>query len=87
MPITHKARTAAKVLAPLAVLLALGACKAKEENYVPDVKDESGGQLIATDQQPDAVPVDVPTTEMTPVPPATASATPPADTASDAAAK
>lgn len=38
------------------------------EVYKTDTRDVSGGKLIVTDQTP-AVPVDVPTTKMTNVPP------------------
>jgi hypothetical protein len=51
------------------------------EVYKTDTKDLSGGKLIVTDQTP-AVPVDVPTTRMTNVPPGQAA---PSATASPSA--
>lgn len=49
--------------------LALAACSQSEDKaYEADVVDESGGELIVTQPDPDAVPVDLPETEMTNVP-------------------
>jgi len=69
-----------------ALILSLAACEQKpqETTYETDVEDVSGGELIVTEETP-AVPVDLPTTEMTPVPPETPGsppteeATPPAE--------
>jgi len=61
---------AVKALLPLpaALLFALAACgEAEEPTYETDVVDESGGELIVNEPDPDAVPVDLPETEMTPV--------------------
>ncbi len=41
----------------------------KEVIYVPSAKDISGGELIVTEPDPLAVPVELPKTPMTPVPP------------------
>lgn len=50
--------------------LAVAACNQADEDktYEADVVDESGGELIITQPAPDAVPVDLPETEMTNVP-------------------
>lgn len=60
----------------MGALLALGgaamlaACGAQEEKtYEVDATDESGGELIVSDVDPEAVPVDTPDTEMTNVTP------------------
>jgi hypothetical protein len=55
------------ILLPAIGALALAACASEEASYEADATDESGGELIVTDEDPDAVPVDVPETEMTPV--------------------
>ena len=49
----------------------LGRVGARLERGRPeaDAVDESGGELIVTDEDPDAVPVDTPDTPMTNVPP------------------
>lgn len=61
----HLLRTAL----PLAAALALAACGAKEETtYEADAEDVGGGELIVTEQDPDAVPVDTPDTPMTNAP-------------------
>jgi|TARA_R100000049_G_C1954182_1_gene105395 ABC-type glycerol-3-phosphate transport system substrate-binding protein len=61
-------RTAALTL-PLAAMLGLAACsQAEEKTYEADATDQSGGELIVTDENPDAVPVDTPDTAMKPVP-------------------
>lgn len=66
-------RINAKALLPLsaAFILSLSACsQAEEENetYVAGVEDAGGGDLIVSEPDPNAVPVDVPETPMTPVP-------------------
>ena len=55
--------------APIA-LIALAACAQEPEKktYEADVEDVGGGELIVTQEDPDAVPVDLPETPMTPVP-------------------
>ncbi|MBB3034090.1 hypothetical protein [Alteriqipengyuania lutimaris] len=55
----------------LAAALGLAACsgEAEEETYEVDATDESGGELIVADEEAQGVPVDVPETEMTNVPP------------------
>lgn len=58
-----------KLALPFAVL-ALAACGGDEAEpaYEAGVADESGGELIVTDPNEPAVPVDVPEVEMTNVP-------------------
>ena len=57
-------RTAALAL-PLAAMLGLAACsQADEKTYEADATDQSGGELIVTDEDP----VDTPDTAMTPAP-------------------
>lgn len=52
-----------------AAALSVAACnQAEDKTYETDVVDESGGELIVTQPDPDAVPVDLPETEMTNVP-------------------
>ena len=54
---------------PLAAALALAACgEAEDTTYEVDATDEGGGELIVTEEQPDAVEVDTPDTPMTNVP-------------------
>jgi len=54
---------------PLAAAFALSACgQAEDTTYEVDATDEGGGELIVTEQQPDAVEVDTPDTPMTNVP-------------------
>lgn len=56
---------------PLAAALGLAACaEPEEETYTTDVEDQSGGELIVEERDPDAVPADVPDVPMTPIPPA-----------------
>ena len=57
-------------LLPLAAAFALGACggASEEAAYETDMEDQSGGELVVTQEDPDAVPVDLAETEMTPVP-------------------
>ena len=58
------------VALPLAAAFALAACGAEPEEtaYEGDATDEGGGELIVTQPDPDAVPVDTPDTPMTNVP-------------------
>jgi len=55
---------------PLAAAFALSACGGEPEEpaYEAAVDDASGADLIVTEEDPAAVPVDVPETPMTPVP-------------------
>lgn len=65
------ANIASKALLPVsaALMLSLAACGEAEETTIePDVEDVSGGELIVTEPTP-AVPVDLPETPMTNVPP------------------
>ena len=58
-----------RVTLAMAVTLALAACSAAEDTtYEAAVEDESGGELIVRDVNPDEVPVDIPDVEMTNVP-------------------
>lgn len=58
------------VAVSLTAALALAACgEAEETTYEVDATDESGGELIVTEEDPEAVEVDLPETEMTNVPP------------------
>ena len=57
---------------PLSAALALAACGSGEEaepTYEAGVTDEGGGELIVTDPEETGIPVDLPDTPMTPVPP------------------
>ena len=61
----------ARLLTPLAAVMLLAACGGAEEEdvaYEADVEDLSGGELIVTDAEDPAIPVDLPETEMTNVP-------------------
>lgn len=59
----------AKAAVPALAALALAACGQQEEKtYEADAEDMSGGELIVTEQDPAAVEVDIPETEMTMVP-------------------
>lgn len=81
------ARIASKAVLPIsaALVLSLAACEEKAEpTYEAGVEDVSGGELIVTEQTP-AVPVELPTTEMTPVPPPVTSSPTPTGTATPAA--
>ena len=64
-------RTALRASIAAAGLAALAACGSSEEatTYKADVDDQSAGELIVSDPNPSAVPVDLPGTPMTPVPP------------------
>lgn len=56
-------------IAPALAALALAACGEPEEpSYEADATDMSGGELIVSDEDPAAVPVDTPDTEMTMTP-------------------
>jgi hypothetical protein len=62
----------AKFLLPVAAAgLFLSACgqEQTERTYATDVEDKSGGELIVTEQDPNAIPVTTPDTPMTNVPP------------------
>ncbi|UIP07585.1 hypothetical protein LY632_04065 [Erythrobacter sp. SDW2] len=57
-------------LLPAVLLMGLAACsEPAEPTYEVDATDESGGELIATTPDPDAVPVDTPDVKMTNIPP------------------
>ncbi|MEL6878128.1 MAG: hypothetical protein AAGL68_08540 [Pseudomonadota bacterium] len=59
-----------RILAPVLAALALAACgEAGDTTYDTDVVDEGGGELIVDQPDPNAVPVDLPETPMTNVPP------------------
>lgn len=66
--------TIAKTALPLSAALALAACGSSEEpaadqtpaTYSTDVEDLSGGEIIATEEDPNAVPVELPETPMVP---------------------
>ncbi|KRA80843.1 hypothetical protein [Altererythrobacter sp. Root672] len=60
-----------KVLFPLAAACALAACgqDKTEQTFTTDTTDKSGGELIVTEQDPNAVQVTTPDTAMTNVPP------------------
>lgn len=66
-----------KRLLPCAAALALGACGQDDSPPTDEVgvSDESGGELIVSTPDPNAVPVTVPDTPMTPVPGETAAPT------------
>ncbi|MBT2134825.1 hypothetical protein KK137_10805 [Croceibacterium sp. LX-88] len=61
----------AKFLFPLAATCALAACgqDKTERTFTTDTQDKSGGELIVTEQDPNAVQVNTPDTPMTNVPP------------------
>ena len=63
---------------PLAAALTLAACggEPEETTLTTDIEDQSGGELIVTEVDPAAIPVDTPDTVMTPVPVEEASAAP-----------
>lgn len=53
-----------------AAALGLAGCSGQEETtYEADVTDESGDGFVVSDENPDAVEVELPETEMTPVAP------------------
>lgn len=54
----------------LAAAMALAACADTEETtYEVDATDVGGGELIVREEDPDAIPVELPETPMTNVPP------------------
>lgn len=54
---------------PICLALALAGCgESAEKTYEVDATDESGGELIVSEVDPEAVPVDTPDTEMVNVP-------------------
>ena len=59
-----------RITLAMVATLAVAACSQaqEEKSYETNVVDESGGELIVTQPDPDAVPVDIPETEMTNVP-------------------
>ena len=68
---TTLSSTLSMALLPAIGALALAGCGSAEDTeptYETDVEDLSGGELIVSEEDPDAVPVDTPDTEMTPVP-------------------
>ena len=71
-------RMAAKVLLATSALLVTAACSKQAPDYEADVKDESGEQLIVEDANSTDVPVTLPDTEMTNVPPSDAASEAPA---------
>ena len=76
MPMTH---AFAKTLLPAAAMLTLAACGGQDESQEPyeaGATDVSGGELIVSTPDPNAVPVRLPETPMTPVPVDTATAVP-----------
>lgn len=67
---TPARRRAARALIVVAGIAALAACgKPAEPTYEADVTDKSGGELIVEDADATGVPVTLPETPMTPVPP------------------
>ncbi len=61
--------TFARFVAPGLAIMALAACSSEEApTYEADATDESGGELIVSEEDPNAVPVTTPDTAMTPVP-------------------
>ncbi|QKG70664.1 hypothetical protein [Erythrobacter mangrovi] len=65
----HPPKLASGLALSLAASLALAACnQADEREYEVGATDEGGGELIVTEPDPDAVPVELPETEMTNVP-------------------
>lgn len=76
-----RAHPAAKALLPLsaAFALSLSACGQageEKETYKAGVEDVGGGELIVSEPDPNAVPVDLPETPMTPVPPGSETSSP-----------
>lgn len=67
-------RIAAKALLAATALLAIAACSKQPTEYKVDVKDDSGGQLIVEDATATGVPVTLPDTPMTNMPPSDAPA-------------
>ena len=61
-----------KFLFPLGAACALAGCGGNDENqrtFATDTEDKSGGELIVTEQDPNAIQVNTPDTPMTNVPP------------------
>ncbi|QZH75922.1 MAG: hypothetical protein JY451_04910 [Erythrobacter sp.] len=73
------------VLALAVLALPLAACGESEENtaYEADVEDLGGGEIQVREPVEGEVPVDLPETEMTSVPPEEVPADPEADTAAE----
>ena len=73
--------TFARSILPLGAALALAACagEAEEPTYEVDAEDMSGGELIVTEEDAEAVPVDTPDTPMTPAAEETAEPVEPAE--------
>ncbi len=72
------------ILFAVASALTLTACgEPEEKSYEADVTDESGGKLIVSEPDPDAVPVDLPETKMTAVPAENETAEMPVETPAD----
>ena len=68
----------AKLVLPGAAALALAACSSQDESdatYEAGVEDQSGGELVVSTPDPNAVPVTLPETPMTPAPDQTAGPT------------
>lgn len=63
-------KTGTGALATLSGAMLLAACGGapEEKTYEVDATDESGGELIVSDVDPETVPVDTPDTEMVNVP-------------------
>lgn len=72
------ARALASTLIPCIAALALAGCGGQDssDTYKTDVEDQSGGELIVSTPDPNAVPVRLPETPMTPVPVDTATPMP-----------
>lgn len=71
--IFHPATVTARAFIPLAALglLGLSACaEEKERTFETRTEDKSGGEFIVSDANREGVEVELPTTAMTPVPPA-----------------
>lgn len=61
-----------KIFLPMGAACALAACGGQDESertFTTDTVDKSGGELIVTEQDPNAVQVNTPDTPMTNVPP------------------
>ncbi|MBX7494907.1 hypothetical protein K3172_03430 [Qipengyuania sp. 6B39] len=78
-------RRFAPAVLPLAAALSLAACgEPADTTYEADATDEGGGELIVSDVDPAAAPVDAPDTPMTNVPDAQATGTAPDSTVGEA---
>ena len=71
-------KIAAKVLLAASTLLVTAACSKQATEYEADVKDDSGEKLIVEDANSTDVPVTLPDTPMTNVPPSDAASEAPA---------